>query len=43
MSYTWGSAADGAGALYVSHGFQDVEGNKADLVKAVTALPPALG
>lgn len=33
----------GDGAVYVSHGFKDVEGNKSDLVEAITALPPALG
>lgn len=41
MSYAGGSVGDRA--VYVSHGFQDVEGNKADLVEPITTLPPALG
>ncbi len=41
VPYTGGFAGDGA--VYVSHGLQDVEGNKSDLVEAVTTLPPALG
>lgn len=41
VSYARGFAGDGA--VYVSHGFQDVEGNKSDLVEAITTLPPALG
>lgn len=41
VSYTGGSAGDRA--VYVSHGFQDVEGNKSNLVEAITTLPPALG
>lgn len=41
VPYTGGFGGDGA--VYVSHGFQDVEGNKSDLVEAISALPPALG
>lgn len=41
VPYTGGSADDGA--VYVSHGFQDVEGNESNLVEAVPTLPPALG
>lgn len=41
VSYTGGFVADGA--VYVSHGFQDVEGDKSDLVEPITTLPPALG
>lgn len=41
VSYTGGFIGDGA--VYVSHGFQDVEGNKSDLAEAITTLPPALG
>lgn len=41
VSYTGGLVA--GGAFYVSHGFQDVEGHKSDLVEAITTLPPALG
>lgn len=41
VSYAGGSAGDRA--VYVVHGFQDVEGNKSDLVEAITTLPPALG
>lgn len=41
VPYTGRFAGDGA--VYVSHRFQDVEGNESNLVEAVTALPPALG
>lgn len=41
LSYTGGFIADGA--LYVSHGFQDVERDKSDLVEPITTFPPALG
>lgn len=41
MSYAGRFVGDGT--VYVSNGFQDVEGNKADLVKPITTLPPALG
>lgn len=41
VSYTGGFVADGA--LYVSHRFQDVEGDKSNLVEPITTFPPALG
>lgn len=41
LSHIWRFAVDGA--VYVGHGLQDVEGDKTNLVEAVTTLPPALG